>query len=636
LPAAVVVGVVVAVIAALSFKSGPTRRVATSTLPSSTPTTAGVPSRAAASWRGIHDAPTARQRFGAAVAGGTIWTFGGLGADGATVKVEGYDPAIDTWKEGPDLPLPLHHEMGATYHDEPVVMGGWIPDGMNMTANVSDKVFALRNGNWVELPHMLHARAAGAAAVVGDQLVVFGGQAGGQLVRNVDVFDGKRWVESAGLLTPRDHLGGASDGRFIYAVGGRTLSSDKNLGAFERYDLAAGRWTKLPDLPTPRGSLGTAVVGSRLVAVGGESPTGVFDTVEMFDLSSGAWSAGPPMRTPRQGLAAVALGSSLYALDGAREPSHMASSSIAEVLDFIPTNLSQPPRVTPTGAAWRGLHDAPTARQQLGAAAAGGTIWVFGGLSGDSSTAKIEGYDPAIDTWKEGPDLPLPLHHEMAATYHDELVVLGGWVPDGRNLTATVSDKVFALRNGSWVELPHMPHARAAGAAAVVSDQLVVFGGQAGGQLVRNVDVFDGKEWLESAALPAPRDHLAGASDGRFIYAVGGRTLSSDKNLGAFERYDPAVGRWTKLPDLPTPRGGLGAAVVGGRLLTVGGESPTGVFDTVEIFDFSRGAWSAGPAMRTPRHGLAVATLGASLYAFDGARQPSHVASTSVAEVLDL
>ncbi len=63
---------------------------------------------------------------------------------------------------------------------------------------------------------------------------------------------------------------------------------------------------------------------------------------------------------------------------------------------------------------------------------------------------KVEGNDPAIDTWKAGPDLPVPLNHAMAVEYGGELVVLGGWVPKGPNLTGTTSDRVLALRNGKW------------------------------------------------------------------------------------------------------------------------------------------------------------------------------------------
>jgi non-specific serine/threonine protein kinase len=291
--------------------------------------------------------------------------------------------------------------------------------------------------------------------------------------------------------------------------------------------------------------------------------------------------------------------------------------------------------VAPPPGQWRAVHPAPTARQQLSSAAGQGAIWLFGGLTKGTSTAKTEGYDPSIDTWKSGPDLPLPLHHEMAVTYKNEFVVLGGWIPAGAQLDATTSDRVFALRNGAWVPLPSLNHPRAAGAAAVVGSKLVVVGGRTKDQLVAPTEVFDGKGWKDAADIPVPRDHLAAASDGRYLYAVGGRKLTSDKNLGAFERYDPVANSWKKLPNMPTPRGGLGAAVVGRRLVAVGGEAPASVIGTVESFDLKKGTWSSLPSMRTPRHGLALAVVGKSLYALDGGTAPSHAQSTNLAEVLD-
>ena len=335
-------------------------------------------------------------------------------------------------------------------------------------------------------------------------------------------------------------------------------------------------------------------------------------------------------------MATVSFGSTVYTLAGARAPSHTASSGVAEALDFTSAPAASTAATAPAQAAWRSVHDLPTARQQLGASVAGGVIWVVGGLTENASTARVEGYDPAIDTWKSGPDLPLPLHHEMVVTYHGELVVLGGWVPNGPQLAGTPEDKVFALRNGAWVELPHLLHPRAAGAAAVVGDQIVVFGGQNMTGLVANTEVFDGNTWSETPPIPTPRDHLAGTSDGHFVYAVSGRQLSSDKDVAAFERYDPVSRTWAKLPDVPTPRDGLAAAVVGGKLYAAGGETATSVLYTVEVFDLTTNTWSAGPPLRTPRHGLAMVSLGSTLYTFAGARAPSHVASSSVAEALDL
>ncbi|MBC2638072.1 MULTISPECIES: serine/threonine-protein kinase [unclassified Rhodococcus (in: high G+C Gram-positive bacteria)] len=581
-----------------------------------------------ASWRPVADARVARQQTATTVADGTIWVFGGLDDDGVSARQEGYDPAIDTWKAGPDLPVPLNHAMAVTYNDEPVLIGGWKADGQNLIAVASDRVMAMRNGRWVDLPPMNVPRAAGAAAVVGDRIVVAGGQANGALVPTTEVFDGTKWTTVSDIPTPREHLAGVSDGKYFYAVGGRDLAADQNSGAVERFDPVSGVWVSLPALPTPRGGLGAAFIDGRIVAVGGEEPTRVLSTVEAFDVVSGTWSSLPPLRTPRHGMAVGAVGDTVYAVGGATEPTHAESTSVSEALQIAP-------RKTQWAPAWRSVKDAPIARQQAATTVADGTIWVLGGLDNVGSTPKVEGNDPAIDTWKAGPDLPVPLNHATAVAYEGDLVVLGGWVPDGPNLTGTTSDRVLALRNGRWVDLPPMNVPRAAGAAAVVGDRIVVAGGQANGALVPTTEVFDGTKWTTVSDIPTPREHLAGVSDGKYFYAVGGRDLAADQNSGAVERFDPVSGVWVSLPALPTPRGGLGAAFIDGRIVAVGGEEPTRVLSTVEAFDVVSGTWSSLPPLPVGVHGMAVATVGHTLYAIGGALRPSHAQSTAIGQALD-
>ena len=85
-----------------------------------------------------------------------------------------------------------------------VVIGGFVP-GDELTSEVSDRVFVLRDGtSWEELPSLNHPRGAAAAAVVGDKIVVVGGQADGKLVAGTEVFDGQGWKDVAEMPTPRE------------------------------------------------------------------------------------------------------------------------------------------------------------------------------------------------------------------------------------------------------------------------------------------------------------------------------------------------------------------------------------------------------------------------------------------------
>jgi len=100
-------------------------------------------------------------------------------------------------------------------------------------------------------------------------------------------------------------------------------------------------------------------------------------------------------------------------------------------------------------------------------------------------------------------------------------------------------------------------------------------------------------------------------SDGTYVYTVGGRFLSADKNSAAFERFDPQSGQWTKLVDMPTPRGSYGATYIDGRIVAVGGEEPTQVLATAAMYDIAEAKWISLPPMPTARHGEVVAAVGA-------------------------
>ncbi|MBV8980423.1 MAG: hypothetical protein JO086_05955 [Acidimicrobiia bacterium] len=614
----IVAVVAIALVVALVASSGSSKKVATK----------GASTLAPGEWAPATSSPTPRQELAAAVQGNVVWVLGGLNGNQSTAKVEGYDTAANAWRAGPDLPLPLHHEMAAVYKNEIIVAGGWVPQNGVLNATTSDQVFALRAGKWVTLPHLNHPRAAGAAAVADGKLVVFGGQASGTLVPQTEVWDGKSWSDGPNLPNPRDHLASASDGTYVYAVGGRMLSADKNVSNVDRLDPSGGSWTKLADMPTPRGDLGAAVVGGRLVALGGENPTGPFPTVESYDLGTKQWSGLPPMRTPRHGLVAATVGTSLYAIDGAQIPSHGTATNINEVLPF-----SSGGATTNSASPWKTLREAPAALQEVASAVQGSVVWVLGGSnSAVAPTNDVSGYDTTIDSWTAAPPLPLALHGAMAATYRGELVVLGGWAAQGDQ---GPSRQVFALRNGGWAPLPPMPAARAIGGAVVVGDRLIVVGGQANGSDVAETDIFDGTAWTQASPIPTPRDYVAVATDGTFVYAVGGQQLDGNHDVAAFERFDPSTGKWTKGPPLPTPVHGLGVGVVDGRLYAVGGEAGTHVLGTVVSFDLATGSsWDPGPSMLTPRHALAVQVVGSALYAIDGDSGGGGSRPTKVNEVL--
>jgi Kelch motif len=302
------------------------------------------------------------------------------------------------------------------------------------------------------------------------------------------------------------------------------------------------------------------------------------------------------------------------------------------------TNAEPPPSTPPPSVnaplSWQHLADAPTARTEVAAAAAGGRIAVVGGYLADGATAaRVELFDPATGRWDQGPDLPVAVNHAMAATVSDSVYVFGGYLLAGDQ----PSVGAYRLEPGGWRAVAAMPEARAAGTAVAIGGSVYIAGGiMPGRRLAESMLVYDpaADRWSTAPGPPTPREHLGGAGFGGLVYTVGGRAEGVG-NLGAFEAYDPGTRQWQRLPDLPTRRGGLAAtATCSGNIVAIGGEAAE-TFAEVESYDVPAGVWRRLPDLPTPRHGLGVVAIGTIVYTLSGGPHPGvHVASAT--EALDL
>jgi non-specific serine/threonine protein kinase len=62
--------------------------------------------------------------------------------------------------------------------------------------------------------------------------------------------------------------------------------------------------------------------------------------------------------------------------------------------------------------------------------------------------------------------------------------------------------------------------------------------------------------------------------------------------------------------------------VAGGVIVSAGGEAPTGTIASVYGFDLRIRRWRRLPDLPTPRHGLGLAAVGGRVYALAGGAQP--------------
>lgn len=268
----------------------------------------------------------------------------------------------------------------------------------------------------------------------------------------------------------------------------------------------------------------------------------------------------------------------------------------------------------------------PLARTEVAAATVGREIVVLGGFTIDrGASRRVDAFDPVRNTWRRLPNLPVGIHHAMAVGARGRLYVLGGYTVAG-----TPRRAAHVLEGRKWRSLPSMPYPRAAAGAAFAGGRIVVAGGVTAGGLARKALSFDvrTRRW-KTVPGPTPREHLAVTSLAGIVYAVAGRKAGIDTNLLDFESYKPGARSWKRLPPVPDPRGGTGAAGLLGQIVSVGGEEPQGTIKEVLAYRVADRRWAQLEDLRTPRHGLGVAAFGGRVFVIGGGTEPGLTVSTA-------
>jgi N-acetylneuraminic acid mutarotase len=288
---------------------------------------------------------------------------------------------------------------------------------------------------------------------------------------------------------------------------------------------------------------------------------------------------------------------------------------------------------------WTPLTPAGLARTEVAAARVGRFVYVAGGFESSSGQASraVERYDIRRDRWRRVRSMPLRLDHATAVAYRGRLYVHGGYT---QGLSAPTDALLeYDPQLDRWRRLRPARVARAAHAAAVIGDRLYVAGGADNSGSLRSLEIFDfrRRRWLRGPSFPGPaRNHTTGVASGGRFYVLAGR---DGGNFTVAERYDPRRRRWERLPDMRTARGGIASArLADGRIVVFGGErlEPGGTtIAEVELFDPRQRRWRPLPDMRTPRHGLGGVSFGNRVYAIQGGVRPGFSFSDAI-EALDV
>jgi N-acetylneuraminic acid mutarotase len=304
-----------------------------------------------------------------------------------------------------------------------------------------------------------------------------------------------------------------------------------------------GTWTQKADMPTARFILGSAVVDGKIYVIGGAPFSGGFTAVvEEYNPATDTWTRRADMLTARQGVVAAAVDGIIYAIGGSFREADIEILSAVEAYD-------------PARDTWTRKADMPTARRSAGTAVVDGKIYVIGGNSSDKApwvTSVVEAYDPATDTWTKKADMP-------TARF-----AFGACVVDGRIYVSGGATKVRDMV-GVWDSVP-------------------------------TVEVYDPATdtWTQASDMPWRRfTHSASVVDGK-MYIISGAPDEVDMGVAievskTVDVYDPATDTWTTAADFPTARGNSTAAVVDGKIYTIGGNPMHGPFPLSTVYEFDPG-----------------------------------------------
>jgi N-acetylneuraminic acid mutarotase len=279
---------------------------------------------------------------------------------------------------------------------------------------------------------------------------------------------------------------------------------------------------------------------------------------------------------------------------------------------------------SPGQPSWGTLNELPFPVQETAVVALDDRIYVLGGIDVSLATrADVHRFEQKFaGEWTESLSLPLPVHHMNAAVVDGRIYVVGsllaGFDPIGDVWSWAPGDQ-------EWSVGASMPPGSERGAAAVgvVDGRIVVAGGLDGtsSDLVSAYDPI-ADEWdVDLPDLPARIDHGTGqVVDGTF-YVIGGRTDGIGESSSAV--WALVDGAWEERAPMPTARGGIASGVLDGKIAVVGGEGndddPSGVFPQTELYDPATDEWTALPDMPTPRHGMGAAAVDGALYVPGGA-----------------
>lgn len=249
---------------------------------------------------------------------------------------------------------------------------------------------------WQTRAPMPTARFAAAGGVVNGNIWVLGGSTNPTIppsgvVSTVEMYNpiSNTWAPKQPLCSPRLAAADATQGDFVYVVGGNGGSGIGPTDTVIAYNTIDESSTVIGQLTVPRARTDADIVNNKIYIAGGRSSSGILNTIEEFDLSTGTSTMKTTLPESRDLPEVIALNGKLYILGGF-DTSGTAGNNCWE---YDPTtNIVTEKAPMPIARAGH-----------KGAIVINGKIHVGGGVISNgppfTMISDVQVYDPATNTW---------------------------------------------------------------------------------------------------------------------------------------------------------------------------------------------------------------------------------------------
>uniref|UniRef100_A0A1I8Q1D0 Kelch-like protein diablo n=1 Tax=Stomoxys calcitrans TaxID=35570 RepID=A0A1I8Q1D0_STOCA len=260
---------------------------------------------------------------------------------------------------------------------------------------------------------------------------------------------------------------------------------------------------------------------------------------------------------------------------------------------------------------WTAWKNMSARRLQFGVAVMDDKLIIVGGRDGLKTLNTVESLDLNTLAWTPLNPMGTHRHGLGVAVLEGPLYAVGGH--DGWSYLNTVERWDPVAR--TWSYVAPMYSMRSTAGVAVLGGRLYVVGGRDGSVCHRSIECYDPhtNKWTMRAPMNKRRGGVGVSVAHGFIYALGGHDCPASNpsvcRTDTVERYDPSTDTWTLICSLSIGRDAIGCALLGDRLMAVGGYDGNHYLKTVEEYDPESNEWTQVSQLTYSRAGACVVAI---------------------------